>query len=106
MTLYHYTFDEIQNIANFSDDKYEASYEYTKIMSDSQKQSDSFSMIFKSLICLYEQEKKLSDETALQYANRLCDLLFQKNPNVELIYNRTYICVLSICVLINEMRKL
>ncbi len=99
-------FEEIQKIANLSDDKYKASFEYTKIMTDSQRKSDSFSRVFKNLADLHEQQKTLFGETAWQYANRMCDLLYKKNPNIELIYNRTYICVLSICILINEMRKL
>lgn len=99
-------FEEIERIANLSDNKFEASYEYTKIMADSQKKSETFSNIFKNLAEFHENKKKLINETAWQYANRMCDLLYQKNPNIELIYNRTYICVLSICILINEMRKL
>lgn len=99
-------FEDILRIANLSDDKYEASFEYTRIMADSQRKSDSFSRVFKNLADLHQQQKRMTSETAWQYANRMCDLLYGKNPNIELIYNRTYICVLSICILINEMRKL
>ncbi len=99
-------FDDILRIANLSDDKYQASFEYTRIMADSQRKSDSFSRVFKNLADLHQQQKRISGETAWQHADRMCDLLYGKNPNIEWIYNRTYICVLSICILINEMRKL
>lgn len=99
-------FDEIVRIANLYDDKYEASYEYTKILADSQTESDSFSRVFNKLTDIQNKQKKNSNEVVWQYANRMCDLLYEKNGNIELLYNRTYICVLSICIMINEMRKL
>lgn len=98
-------FHEILSIANLSNKKYKASFEYTKIMEDSQKKLESFSSVFKRLSLIQENEKRNQHETAWQYANRMCDLLYAKLPNIELIYNRMYICVLSICILINEMRK-
>jgi len=98
-------FDEILSITNLLEEKYQASYEYTRIMADSQKKLESFSNVFKRLSIIQENEKSKHGETAWQYANRMCDLLFAEMPHIELIYNRTYICVLSICILINEMRK-
>lgn len=98
-------FDEILSIVDLSEEKYQASFEYTRIMADSQKKLELFSKIFKRLSIIQENEKKNHNETAWQYANRMCDLLYIELPNIELIYNRMYICVLSICILINEMRK-
>lgn len=99
-------FDEILSITNLLQEKYQASFEYTRIMADSQKKSESFSNVFKRLSIIQENEKRKHSETAWQYANRMCDLLFSEMPNIELVYNRMYICVLSICILINEMRKI
>ena len=99
-------FDEILQIANLTEEKYQASFEYTRIMADSQKKLELFSNIFKHLSITQRNEKRNKIETSWQYANRMCDLLYIKLPNIELIYNRMYICVLSICILINEMRKI
>lgn len=99
-------FDEILSITNLLEEKYQASFEYTRIMADSQKKSESFLNVFGHLGSIQKNEKKKSGEKAWQYANRMCDLLFVEVPNAELIYNRMYICVLSICILINEMRKM
>ena len=98
-------FDEILSITNLLEEKYQASFEYTRIMADSQKKLESFLNVFRRLSSIQEKEKSKNGEMAWQYANRMCDLLFAEMPNIELVYNRTYICVLSICILINEMRK-
>ncbi|EKQ57554.1 MULTISPECIES: dsDNA nuclease domain-containing protein [unclassified Clostridium] len=99
-------FDEIQRVADLSDDdKYKASFEYTKIMSDSQSKIESFSNIFIKIRKLCSNYKKNSDECVWQYVNRLCDGLYKDNFIIESIYNRMYICILTICILISEMRR-
>ncbi len=99
-------FDEIQRVAGLSDDdKYKASFEYTKIMSDSQSKIESFSNIFIKIRKLCSNYRKNSDECVWQYVNRLCDRLYKDNFIIESIYNRMYICILTICILINEMRR-
>lgn len=99
-------FDEIQRVAGLpDDDKYKASFEYTKIMSDSQSKIESFSNIFIKIRKLCSNYKKNSDECVWQYVNRLCDRLYKDSFIIESIYNRMYICILTICILINEMRR-
>lgn len=98
-------FDEILQIVNLSEEKYQASFEYTRMMADSQKKLESFSNIFKHLSNIQENEQRNNNETVWDYVNRMCDLLYKESPKIEFIYNRMYICVLSICILINEMRK-
>ena len=99
-------FDEIRKVAAFTENaKYEASFEYTKILSDSQVKSESFASVFIQVrgLCLVHQKE--TDETIQDYANRVCTILYSKSFVIEQIYNRMYICVLIICILINEGRK-
>lgn len=99
-------FDEIQKITGFSDSKkYEASFEYTKILSDSQVKSESFTSIFIQVRGLYLKHKKNPSETIWAYVNRLCDMLYNKSYVIEPVYNRMYICVLIVCILINDGRR-
>lgn len=99
-------FDEILRVAGLSDDdKYRASFEYTKIISDSQSKLESFSNVFikiRKLCAIYE---KKFDESVWQYVNRLCDQVYKDSLIIESIYNRMYISVLATCILINEMRR-
>lgn len=99
-------FDEILKVAGLSDDdKYKASFEYTKIMSDSQSKIESFYNIFIKIRKLCISYRIFSDESVWQYVNRLCDQLYKDNFIIESIYNRMYICILATCILINEMRR-
>lgn len=99
-------FDEIRIVAMFTDSaKYEASFEYTKIISDSQVKSESFKSVFIQVRGLCLTHEKNTSETILAYANRLCNILYSKSYVIEPIYNRMYICVLIICILINEGRR-
>ena len=101
------TFDEVLRVANLqNDDKYKASYEYTKIMTDSNGKSESFTSVFVKVRKLIENQKFTSGQLIWEYANGICDELYSKEPMIELIYNRMYVSVLTICIIINEMRKL
>lgn len=100
------TFEEIYKVASFKEEeKYKASYEYTNILSDSQTKSDSFSSIFMKVRKLCADEKKNEKESIWEYANRLCNILYKGNFILEALYNRMYLCVLIICILINEGRR-
>lgn len=99
-------FDEIQRIAVFSEnEKYVASFEYTKILSDSQVKSESFTRVFAQVRGLSLKQEKSVEETIWEYTNRLCDKLYSKSCIIEPIYNRMYIRVLIICILISEGRR-
>jgi hypothetical protein len=99
-------FSEILSVTGLSDDeKYKASFEYTKIMSDSQAKIESFSNLFSKIRKLCGIQQKDSNESVWQYINRLCDQVCKDNFIIESIYNRMYICVLTTCILINEMRR-
>ena len=100
------TFEEIYKVAGFKEDeKYKASYEYTNILGDSQTKPDSFSSVFVQVRKLCANEKKRAEESIWEYANRLCDILYKSNFILEALYNRMYICVLTVCILINEGRR-
>lgn len=87
------------------DDKYKASFEYTKIISDSQSKLESFKNVLIKTRNLCANHEKRSNETVWQYVNRLCDQLYKDNLIIESIYNRMYISILATCILINEMRR-
>ncbi len=99
-------FDEILRVLALSDDdKYKASFEYTKLMSDSQSKMESFTDVFNKIRNICSSNHKDPSESIWQYVNRLCDQLFKGNFVIESIYNRMYICILTTCILINEMRR-
>lgn len=101
------TFDEVLRVADLKDDdKYKASFEYTKIMSDAQRKVESFTNVFLKVRKLIKDRSKSFGENAWNYANSICDELYSENATIEFIYNRMYIGVLVVCVIINEMRKL
>lgn len=100
-------FSEIMDIAELSDDeKYKASFEYTKILTDSQMKSISFIAMFEKVRNLVDKTEMNEEESAWSFASRICDMVYKCNSKSKLIYNRMYICVLIICMIINEMRKL
>ena len=100
-------FDEVQQIVGLNDgEKYKASYEYTRIMTDSQGRSESFKSIFLKVRTLVEENEIESGMTTWEYTGEICDKLYTENPKVKIIYNQFYIRILIICIVINEMRKL
>lgn len=99
-------FSEVHKIAGFTEDeKYKASFEYTNILADSQTKQDSFTGVFVQVRRLCQNERKNSGESIWDYANRLCDILYRNHSVVEVLYNRMYICILIVCIIVNEGRK-
>lgn len=91
-------FDEIERVMEYSDDeKYKASYEYTRIMQDLSGKSESFRKLLYCLKDACEKNVRKSEETIRDYCNRLADRVTEKN----ILYNKTYVSVLICCVLIN-----
>lgn len=100
-------FNEIILVSGLTEDeKYKASFEYTRIMADAQAKSESFTNLFIRARKAANDNMKKTDETIWCYVNRLCDRVYAGNYIIESIYNRMYVCVLEICILINEMRKI
>ena len=96
------TFQEIDTLLGYEEnEKYAASYEYTKLLADFQSRSESFNTIFLQTreTCLANPQKL--DETTKDYCNKIYGILPSKSP----IYNKGYVSVLTACVLINEWRK-
>lgn len=98
-------FEEVEKVVDFKEDKYKASFEYTKILSDSQMKSESFVNMFSNLRKTIERNSMRSTEAIINYIERICNLLYKNNPNLKILYNETYVSVLSVCILINEMRR-
>lgn len=99
-------FEEVLRVVGLlDDDKFKASFEYTKIMSDLQSKSDSFTNVFIKIRKTCSNYPKTPTESMWIYVNRICDQTFKENCIIESIYNRMYICILTTCILINEMRR-
>ena len=97
------TFDEIQQMFNYSEnEKYKASYEYTRIFSDLSSKSESFTNLFFKIRQLCIQNPKITDESMSDYCERIYGLIPFPNP----IYNKIYIFILIGSILINEWRRL
>ncbi len=96
-------FQDISNLIGCTeDDKYRASYEYTRILTDFQSKSESFTFVFMQIRNVCNTNPQNSSEETREYCNRIYNLLPAKNP----IYNKTYIYVLVACILINEWRRM
>lgn len=67
-------FDEVQQVIQLdAEDKYKASYGYTRIMTDSHGKSESFTKVFLKVRTLIENREIKLDETAWEYAGSICD---------------------------------
>lgn len=96
-------FQDVSNLIDCSEeDKYRTSYEYTRILTDFQSKSESFTSVLMQVrnICFTNPQNNC--ETPREYCDRVYTLLPSKNP----IYNKTYIYVLIACILINEWRRM
>lgn len=99
-------FDEISRVLSFQEnDKYKASYEYTLILSDAQTKSETFTNLFTKVRTMVKENKRDSEKPFEQYSKELCNRLYSIHPDIELIYNRTYISILIASITISEMRR-
>ncbi len=96
-------FQDISNLIGCTEEnKYRASYEYTRILTDFQSKSESFTSVFMKIRNICISNPKNDGEEASEYCDRIYTLLPSKNP----IYNKIYIYVLVACILINEWRRM
>lgn len=98
-------FTDIEQILSFGDEKYSASYEYTKLLEDSQKKSHSFLKIFTYLSTECSNAKLIPNQMFFSHINTLCDKLYESIPIYEALYNRTYLQILIVCILLNAERN-
>ena len=90
----------IEKMADYKEDeKYKASYEYTKILNDSQNKGDGFYSLLKKLQHTISENPILETENYVDYANRIIKLV-PKNP----IYNDYYKQILVISILYNTWK--
>ena len=100
-------FEEISKVLSFQeDDKYKASYEYTLILSDAQTKSETFTSLFTKVRTMAKENKRDTAKSFKQYSDELCKKLYSIHPDIELIYNKTYISILITSITISEMRRL
>lgn len=99
-------FEEISRVLGFQeDDKYKASYEYTLILSDAQTKSETFMSLFAKVRTMVKENKRDTEKSFKQYSGELCKKLYSIHPDIELIYNKTYISILIASIIISEMRR-
>lgn len=95
------TFQEIDQWMGYpEDEKLKAALEYTKVMADIQGKSESFATIYRQIKTACQNNKRDNEEAVSTYCNRIYCALPNKNP----IYNKEYVGVLTVSMLINEWR--
>lgn len=95
-------FQEIERAMSCSEDeKYRLSYEYTTMLADFQSKSQSFTDMFLKTRHMCLENPQMEDESIKAYCERIYNLFTVPNP----IYNKPYISVLVVSVLINEWRR-
>lgn len=99
------TFAEIEKYIDFKEDKYKATYEYTKLMADSQIKTELFMSLFRKVKAEVENIEIDDNISTLANLEKVCENVYSTDNGVKLLYNKTYICILAMCILINEMRK-
>lgn len=96
-------FSDIQRIAKYAEDtEGKAALEYTKIVEDFKRKTESFTAIFLKTRDLCLKNRLGVSETVRDYCERIYDLVPSKNP----IYGKVYISVLVASILINEGRRM
>ena len=94
-------FQEIKGWAAFDNEsELRAALEYTKILTDCNRKSESFSTLFFKIRKLCEDTPLHENEETLAYCQRIYNLMPSKNP----IYNQMYISIIVIITLVNEWR--
>lgn len=96
-------FSDVQRIAKYdegTDGK--AALEYTKMVEDFKRRTDSFTAIFMKTRDLCLKSPLGASETVGDYCERIYELMPSKNP----IYGKLYISVLVASILINEGRRM
>lgn len=80
---------------------------YVQILADSNKPGDeSFPRLFSETTIAIKESPFNGEETAWEYCQRIADSVTKKAPVLCIPYNKDYISVLSICLLINQSRRL
>lgn len=96
-------FSDIQTIAKFTEDiEGKAALEYTRMVEDFKRKSESFTAIFLKVRELCLNNPLSTIESIGSYYDRIYNLMPVKNP----IYGKTYVAVLVASILINEGRRM
>ena len=96
------TFQEIDGWMEYSkEEKLNAALEYTRILSDTQSKSESFAVLYRQIRSACQSNLKHDEESVKDYCGRVYEGLPGKNP----IYNKTYVGILVVSILINEWRR-
>lgn len=100
------TFKEILKILEFKEeDKYKVSYEYTSVLEDSQTKSETFTVLFRKIRTMIKEHPRDKDKSIKQYCEELYDILQLRSPDIEIMYNLTYVSILIVSIVLSEMRR-
>lgn len=96
------TFQEIEGWMGYlEEEKPTAALEYTKILPDVQSKSESFAVLYRQVRSVCQSNPKHDEESVKDYCDRVYGVLPCRNP----IYNKTYVGILVVSILINEWRR-
>lgn len=99
-------FEDVFLVGEFGkDEKNQVSLEYVRLLSDAHAKKETFISIFKKAQNVCKQQKICSEESKLDYINRLSNIIYDKKSIMSSIYNYMYIKVMILCILINEERR-
>lgn len=97
-------FDEIVRLLDAQ--KQEISLAYVSLITDFQTKSNAFMLVFRLVQNAIGNSARNKGEAYKLYVDRICNEIYEEQPDIELMYNRQYISVLAAVITINEMRRI
>ena len=101
------TFEEVQKAAGVGPEMYmRLSFPYVQILTDSNKKTDeSFPTLYNTTLEEMNSSAYDGDGTPWEYGQIIGQRVHERVPLLRTVYNKDYIAVLTICLLINESRR-
>lgn len=102
------TFDEVMKYAGVgSEMQTVVSLPYVQILADSNnKEDESFPSLFTATIDAMSKCPYNASETVWEYGQKIAGMVYEIKPIFQTPYDANYITVLTICLLINESRRI
>lgn len=79
---------------------------YVHVLSDQQSKPESYKEIVYKVKVAIDRERFSQNDSITDYTKRICDIVHGDNSTYSLLYDGEYIKVMTICILLNEMRNL
>lgn len=95
-------FQEIDQWMSYSEEeRMKAALEYTKVLPDVRGRAESFAALYRQVRSVCQGNPRNNEESVKDYCERVYGVLPNKSP----IYNKTYVGILIVSMLINEWRR-